>query len=199
MKTLQKQLLWTLALAVGSTTVGVMQVSAQDGGRGQDQGSHRSYSERSGSPAYQQGMQQGQQDRNENRDRQYRGQYQNPNDRADYQAGYDQGYSGNNQNNRDARRSHGRQDRDAYDSRNGTYNHSDTQAQKVGYQDGINDGSADRRSGHSSRATQQQAYKHADHNYSVIYGDRQQYKNMYRQAYQQGYQQGYNAGVSYRR
>ena len=132
MKTLQKQLLWTLALAVSSTTIGAIRAIAQDGGRSQDRHQSGSYDDRSASPAYQQGMQQGQQDRNENRDRQYRGQYQNPNDRADYQAGYDRGYSGNNQGNRDVRRSHGREDRDAYDSRNETYNHSDSQAQKVG-------------------------------------------------------------------
>jgi flagellar biosynthesis/type III secretory pathway protein FliH len=61
----------------------------------------------------------------------------------------------------------------------------------------VNDGRSDRQTGHSNRATQQQAYKNADHNYSPAYGTRDQYKSQYRQAYLQGYQQGY--GQAYRR
>jgi hypothetical protein len=200
MKALKKRLVWTLALTVGSATVGIMQATAQDRNHDQDQGQaqnqDKAYIHRSGSPAYQQGVQHGQQDRNDNRDRHYRGQYDSANDRSDYQAGYDQGYAGNSRYGRGAR---GYDSRDTYGSQTGAYNHQGSQARQVGYQDGVNDGSADRRTGHSSRATQQQAYKHADHNYSPVYGDRQQYKDVYRQAYQQGYQQGYNGGASYDR
>lgn len=206
MKTLQNHLLWTLALAVGTSTIAVMQATAQDRGHDQEpaQNQNRPRYDRSNSPAYQQGMQHGQQDRASNRDRSYRGQYDNDNDRRDYQAGYDQAYGSmpdnrNAQHNRDTNRG-GEYGRDAYGSQNGAYSRGGNPAQQVGFQDGVNDGRSDRQSGHSFRATQQQAFKHADHNYSTAYGDRQQYQNMYRQAYQQGYQQGYGSGgSSYRR
>ena len=72
-------------------------------------------------------------------------------------------------------------------------------AQQYGYQDGINDGSRDRRSGHSNRPTQDSNYKHADHGYSSSYGNKNYYKQEYRQAYENGYQQGYNSGGGWRR
>jgi hypothetical protein len=208
MKALQKHLLWTLALAVGSSTVGVMQASAQDRdrdwNRDRDRNQNQSsiYNNQATNPAYQQGMRHGQEDRAGNRERRYRGSFDNDRDRAAYQAGYDQAYTANNgqYGDRDRRWENGRDTygRSAYGSPYGTYNRGGNPAQQVGFQDGVNDGSSDRQSGHSFRVTQQQAYKNADHNYSPSYGDRQQYKNMYRQAYQQGYQQGYNGG-GYRR
>ena len=200
MKALQKHLLWTLALAVGSSTVGVMQATAQDRDHDRSQNQYPAYNQ-STSPAYQQGMRHGQEDRAKNRDRRYRGQFNNDGDRSAYQAGYDQAYGvGNGQyGDRDRRNGEGSYARGAYGSPYGSYNRGGNPAQQVGYQDGVNDGRSDRQTGHSSRATQQQAYKNADHNYNAAYGDRQQYKNMYRQAYQQGYQQGYNGGGSYRR
>ena len=57
-------------------------------------------------------------------------------------------------------------------------------ARQYGYQDGINDGSRDRRTGHSNRPTQDSNYKHADHGYSSSYGDKNYYKQSYRQAYE---------------
>ena len=201
MKALQKHLLWTLALAVGSSTVGVMQVTAQDRDHDRDQNQYRTYNDQTNNAAYQQGMRHGQDDRVHNREQRYRGRYNNDRDRAAYQAGYDQGYrAGNGPYTERDRRWHNGQDaynRGAYGSPYGNYRGGNP-AQEVGYQDGVNDGRSDRSTGHSFRPTQQQAYKNADHNYNAAYGDRQQYKNMYREAYQQGYQLGYNGG-SYRR
>jgi len=72
-------------------------------------------------------------------------------------------------------------------------------ARQYGYQDGINDGARDRRTGHSNRPTQDSNYKHADRGYSSLYGNKDYYKQAYRQAYENGYQQGYNSGGGYRR
>jgi hypothetical protein len=205
MKAFQKHLLWTLTLALGGSTVGVMQATAQDRDRDRDrdQNQYPAYNNQSNNQAYQQGMRHGQEDRAANRDRRYRGRFNNDRDRTAYQAGYDQAYGATSgqYGDHDRRWSNGRDtyNRGAYGSQYGNYNRGGNPAQQVGYQDGVNDGGADRQTGHSFRPTQQQAYKNADHNYSPTYGDRQQYKNMYRQAYQQGYQQGYNGGGSYRR
>ncbi len=65
------------------------------------------------------------------------------------------------------------------------------QARQVGYQDGLTQGQGDRRTGHSFRPTEHAAYKDADHQHSVIGGDKNQYKQAYRQGYMDGYQRGY--------
>ena len=127
---------------------------------------------------------------------------------AAYQAGYNRGYGetrGNGRWDRDRNRAasggyygNGGYGNGGYGNGGYGYGRGNNPAQQVGYQDGVTDGSQDRQTGHSFRPTQQQAYKHADHNYSPSYGDRQQYKDAYRVAYQQGYQQGYNGG-GYRR
>lgn len=66
------------------------------------------------------------------------------------------------------------------------------QAQNIGYQDGLNDGSNDMRTGHSFRPTHDDNYKNADRGYSSSFGDKNQYKQLYRQGYESGYQRGYN-------
>jgi hypothetical protein len=59
-----------------------------------------------------------------------------------------------------------------------------------GYQDGFNDGSHDRATGHSFRPTHDSAYKHApEYGHPPI--NRDEYKNIYREAYVRGYQKGY--------
>jgi hypothetical protein len=71
-------------------------------------------------------------------------------------------------------------------------------ARQNGYQDGLNDGARDRRTGHSFRPTHDDNYRHADHGYIPTYGNKDYYKQAYRQAYQNAYQQGFNSG-GYRR
>jgi hypothetical protein len=59
-----------------------------------------------------------------------------------------------------------------------------------GYQDGFNDGSHDRATGHSFRPTHDGAYKHApEYGHPEIRRD--EYKNIYREAYVRGYEKGY--------
>ena len=59
-----------------------------------------------------------------------------------------------------------------------------------GYQDGFNDGSHDRATGHSFRPTHDSAYKHApEYGHPPIRRD--EYKNLYREAYVRGYEKGY--------
>jgi hypothetical protein len=72
-------------------------------------------------------------------------------------------------------------------------------ARQNGYQDGLNDGARDRRSGHSNRPTQDSNYKRADRGYSSLYGNKDYYKQAYREAYQNGYEQGYNNNGYWRR
>jgi hypothetical protein len=63
-------------------------------------------------------------------------------------------------------------------------------ASRTGYQDGMNDGSHDRMSGHSFRPTHDSNYKHAPE-YGHVDMNRDAYKNMYRDAYVRGYEKGY--------
>jgi hypothetical protein len=59
-----------------------------------------------------------------------------------------------------------------------------------GYQDGFNDGSHDRATGHSFRPTHDSAYKRApEYGHQPI--NRDEYKNIYREAYVRGYEKGY--------
>jgi hypothetical protein len=59
-----------------------------------------------------------------------------------------------------------------------------------GYQDGLNDGSHDRVTGHSFRPTHDGNYKHApEYGHPPIRRD--EYKNIYREAYVRGYEKGY--------
>jgi hypothetical protein len=72
-------------------------------------------------------------------------------------------------------------------------------ARDIGYQDGLNDGTQDRRTGHSFRPTYGGNFKHADRGYIPTYGNKNYYKDTYREAYQNGYSQGYNNGGYQRR
>lgn len=65
-------------------------------------------------------------------------------------------------------------------------------ARQFGFQDGLNNGSRDRYTGHSYRPTHDRDYKHADRGYDDSFGRKDEYKELYRQAYLSGYQQGYN-------
>jgi hypothetical protein len=73
-----------------------------------------------------------------------------------------------------------------YGSRNSALN----QAQQIGYQDGLSDGSKDR-GHHSYRPTDMSNFKHANRGWSSSMINRDDYSQAYRQAYLQGYQRGY--------
>jgi len=66
-------------------------------------------------------------------------------------------------------------------------------AQRFGYQDGLQAGQRDRTGRHSYRPTQWEAYKDADHGRSSSTGYRNsdEYKREYRQAFLRGYDQGF--------
>src|SRR5436853_195627 len=66
-----------------------------------------------------------------------------------------------------------------------------SQAQEIGNQDGLNDGSNDRATGHSYRPTEDSNYRHANRGWNSGTIDRDSYSQSYRQAYMQGYQRGY--------
>ena len=61
----------------------------------------------------------------------------------------------------------------------------------IGFDDGVNDGRWDRRSGHSFRPTHDTNFKHADRGYFRGFGSRNYYKQIYREGYENGYRQGY--------
>ena len=126
-------------------------------------------------------------------------------DRQAFRSGYERGfresggYYGNGRDrdwDHDGDRDRGGYGRGGYGGGYGGYGAN--AARQNGYQDGLNDGARDRRTGHSNRPTQDSNYRHADHGYSSSYGDKNYYKQAYRQAYENGYQQGYNSG-GYRR
>ena len=73
-----------------------------------------------------------------------------------------------------------------------------SQAEQIGYQDGLNDGSNDRATGHSFRPTEDSNYRHANRGWNSGI-DRDSYSATYRQAYMQGYQRGYGGQGSYGR
>lgn len=67
-------------------------------------------------------------------------------------------------------------------------------ARRFGYEDGVNDGSMDRRTGHSFRPMHDDNYRHADRGYYPAFGSKNYYKQIYREGYEQGYRQGYDNG-----
>src|SRR5438034_5090257 len=81
------------------------------------------------------------------------------------------------------RNRHGNYGNNGNNGNSGYYNRGYQAARQYGYQDGLNDGSNDRRTGHSFRPTQDSNYKHGDRGYSSSYGDKNQYKSEYRQSY----------------
>ena len=72
-----------------------------------------------------------------------------------------------------------------------------SEAQQIGFQDGLNDGAHDRQTGHSYRPTQDSNYQHANRGWNSSMIDRDSYSSAYRQAYMQGYQRGYGSGWGY--
>ena len=137
---------------------------------------------------YQQGLDHGQADRTNNESHRYRLQPNDTDDRRAYESGYDQGY----QNGYDANRESSAQRAPGDDQSEPTNN----LATRNGLQDGANDGLQDRQSGHSSRATQHQAYEHGNRGYERSLGSKDKFKASYRQAYIQGYEKGYNGQKS---
>ncbi len=129
---------------------------------------------------YNRGYRQGQQDAQSGR-RSARFPGRERDDRRAWEQGYEAGWR--------AARDHGRGNGPGYGGGGGR---SVEQARQVGYQDGLAKGQSDRATGHSYRPTQHDAYKDADHQYSVIGGDKNQYKQLYRQGFMEGYQRGYN-------
>ncbi|MGC2697043.1 MAG: hypothetical protein WA738_14760 [Candidatus Angelobacter sp.] len=188
-----KAMLLGAALTAGTTTLAVAQrVVPVQWGWGQRDNDDRQ--------AYRDGLNQGQSDARHNRRfNPNNSRWRERDDREAYRSGYERGFQqyGGYSNDRD--RDDDR-DRDRGYGRGGygSGGYGANAARQNGYQDGLNDGARDRRSGHSNRPTQDSNYKHADHGYSSTYGDKNYYKQGYRQAYENGYQQGYNSG-GYRR
>ena len=178
-----KAMLLGAALMAGTTTLAVAQsiVPVQWGW------GHRDDDDRQ---AYREGFRRGQEDARHNRrfdpdDSRWR----ERDDRQAYRSGYERGFRQNSgYNNGGWGWGHG-----------GNVGYGDNAARQYGYQDGINDGARDRRTGHSNRPTQDGNYRHADHGYSSSYGDKNYYKQAYRQAYERGYQEGYISGGGWRR
>jgi len=65
------------------------------------------------------------------------------------------------------------------------------EASTIGFQDGINDGTHDRLTGHSFRPTKDDNYKHTDRGYASADGKKEAYREVYREAYVRGYRKGY--------
>jgi len=64
-------------------------------------------------------------------------------------------------------------------------------AREIGYNDGVNDGSIDRRYNRGYRPERDSNFKHADHGYDRHYGDKHAYKEAYRDGYLEGYRRGF--------
>ncbi len=144
---------------------------------------------------YQRGVREGRDDREDGRRPRLRQRnWDDAGDRNAYLAGYRAGYG--RWGDEDDRPSYGWHDPEEGGGWRGGgwgYNQISRQAFSIGYQDGVNDGAQDRRTGHSYRPTHDDNYKHADRGYDSSYGDKQAYKNEYRNGYAQGYQRGYNS------
>lgn len=172
-------------------------VAAQD--RDSDRDRDRDRDREAASNAYQEGMREGREDATRNRRSPRSERWKNERDRRDYEAGYNRGYE-------DAMSANRRQG--GYNQRGGpgggVYGQGRganwmEQARQIGYQDGVNDGASDHRTGHSFRPTHDDNYKHADRGYNSSFGDKNQYKQYYRQGYESGYQRGWNESTAGRR
>jgi hypothetical protein len=194
-----KAMLLGAALMAGTTTLAVAQsVVPVQWGWGQRDNDDRQ--------AFRDGLNQGQSDARHNRRfNPNNNRWRERDDREAYRSGYERGFqqqSGGYRNDRDR---DGDWDRDRGNIGRGGYGgyggggYGSNAARQYGFQDGINDGSRDRRTGHSNRPTQDSNYKHADRGYNSSFGDKNYYKQSYRQAYESGYQQGYNGGGGWRR
>lgn len=177
---------------------------AQYGGRDRDWDDRGGWHRRVYDNPYEEGFRDGRRDamqygrREMRNDSRWRGR-----DRRDYVQGYNQGFE-------DAMRTSSRRGgyggpyrgpyggypSGPYGDRGGVYGQPNVnwaeQARQVGYQDGVNDGASDRRTGHSFRPTHDDNYKNADRGYNSSFGDKNTYKQYYRQGYESGYQRGWN-------
>jgi len=192
-----KAMLLGAALIVGTTTFAAAQavVPVQWGwGLGRDNDDRQAFKE-----GYNQGKSDARHNRRFDPDN---NRWRERDDRQAFRSGYERGFresGGYYGNGRDRDWDHdGDRDRGGY-GRGGYGGYGGNAARQNGYQDGLNDGARDRRTGHSNRPTQDGNYKHADHGYNSSYGDKNYYKQAYRQAYENGYQQGYNSGGGWRR
>lgn len=192
-----KAMLLGAALISGTTTLAVAQsVVPVQLGWGQRDNDDRQ--------AFKDGLNQGQSDARHNRRfNPNNNRWRERDDREAYRSGYERGFQQQNGGYRNDRDRDGDHDRETIGrGGNGGYGgggYGSNAARQYGFQDGINDGSRDRRSGHSNRPTQDSNYKHADRGYNSSFGDKNYYKQSYRQAYESGYQQGYNGGGGWRR
>jgi len=192
-----KAMLLGAALIVGTTTFAAAQavVPVQWGwGLGRDNDDRQAFKE-----GYNQGKSDARHNRRFDPDN---NRWRERDDRQAFRSGYERGFresGGFYGNGRDRDWDHdGDRDRGGY-GRGGYGGYGGNAARQNGYQDGLNDGARDRRTGHSNRPTQDGNYKHADHGYNSSYGDKNYYKQAYRQAYENGYQQGYSSGGGWRR
>lgn len=76
----------------------------------------------------------------------------------------------------------------------GNQNAALSQAQQIGYTDGINDARTDMASGRAYQPTRNANYRHANRGWNRNMVDQGTYQEAYRQAYLQGYQQAYGQG-----
>jgi len=199
------------AVVAATSLSAVAQVRSNDRGRDWDRDQWRDTGAyRGGTRAFQEGFTEGQRDAQQGRRaRSNAGSISlRSHDRQEYQAGYNRGYQDTMAAANSGRYGNGRYGNGGYGNRSGQYpggygqpngqtgqygtNSWVEQARQIGYQDGINDGSTDRRTGHSFRPTQGDNYKHADRGYNSSYGDKNQYKQFYREGYQNAYPRGYN-------
>jgi hypothetical protein len=194
-----KAMLLGAALMAGTTTLAVAQsVVPVQWGWGQRDNDDRQ--------AFREGLNQGQSDARHNRRfNPNNNRWRERDDREAYRSGYERGFQQQSGGYRNERDRDGDWDRDRGNigrGGSGGYGgggYGSNAARQYGFQDGINDGSRDRRTGHSNRPTQDSNYKHADRGYNSSFGDKNYYKQSYRQAYESGYQQGYNGGGGWRR
>src|SRR6267154_5471376 len=157
-----KAMLLSAALMAGTTTLAVAQsvVPVQWGLGWRDNDDRQ---------AFRDGFNQGQSDARHNRRfNPNNSRWRERDDRQAYRSGYERGFqqqggyrSGDwgRDRDRDGDRD-GDRDRGAWDwGRGGNGGYGANSARQYGYQDGINDGARDRRSGHSNRPTQDSNYK----------------------------------------
>ena len=196
-----KSLAMMAALVAGNTGLTSAQYSPRGDWGYQDRDRDRDRNRNNNANAYQEGYRQGQWDATHNRRAQNnRGRWGNSDDQRAYAAGYSRGY--NDAMNNGGYYGNGRYGSNGgygdggygnggwYGNGNGRYGNSGMQsARQYGYQDGLNEGSHDRQTGHSFRPTQDDNYRNADRGYNSSFGSKDQYKQLYRQAYQSGYEQ----------
>lgn len=139
------------------------------------------YQDRDDRQAFREGYRQGQWDARHGRRATWDdNRWREADDRRAYRDGYMRGYrevSGNN-----------------FDGRGYGYGNGLDSVRRIGYEDGVNDGQYDRRTGHSFRPTHDDNFKHADRGYYPGFGGKNYYKQIYREGYEQGYRQGYDNG-----